>query len=114
MNAHQRLQIAAEHLPPGSSITVTRETILEALAGSGAADLTVGQVAARFDRALSTVRGWLDRGILRGYRLRGREWRVPLAALAEFQAAEREGQPRRSNSQRGVTRLDTWRQEKSA
>lgn len=114
MNARDRLHQMAELMPPGSSVSITREDLLEALAGSGAADLTVGQVAARFGRALSTVRSWLEQGLLRGYRLRGREWRIPLAAVAEFEQREREGRPRKPTSQRGVTRLDAWRGEGAA
>lgn len=61
---------------------------------SGSADLTVAQVAARYSRQPSTVRGWCESGLLRGaYRLRGREWRIPAEALAAFEQAERGGRP---------------------
>ena len=48
------------------------------------ADLTLEQVAEQVGRAVSTVRGWCASGSMRGYRLNGREWRVPVAAVAEF------------------------------
>lgn len=42
-------------------------------------------------RKPSTVRGWCEAGKLPGaYRLRGREWRIPPAALAAIQQAEHE------------------------
>ena len=45
-------------------------------------DLTVAEVATRFGRRSSTVRLWVERGAFPGaYRFRGREWRIPPAAL---------------------------------
>lgn len=53
-------------------------------------DLTVGEVAELFGRAVSTVRTWCIQGRLPGaYRLRGREWRIPPEAIRAFQEAER-------------------------
>ena len=47
-------------------------------------------MAARFGRKPSTVRGWLDRELIPGaYRFQRREWRVPAAALAAFEAQQR-------------------------
>lgn len=62
-----------------------------AAADAPVADLTVQEVAEELDRAPSTVRGWLGSGDLEGYRLRGREWRVPREALAAFLEEERSG-----------------------
>lgn len=62
-----------------------------------AIDLTVEQVAALFGRrsdgkmrrAPSTIRTWLARGELEGaYRNHGREWRIPLAAVAALQRSQ--------------------------
>ena len=55
------------------------------------ADLTCAELAQRFGRAISTIRGWCERGLLVGaYRFRGtREWRIPPAALSAFEAVER-------------------------
>lgn len=113
MTAAERLRAAAEHLPPGASITVTREAILEALQEQGGGgDLTVAQLAERFGRSKSCVRAWLEQGLLRGYRLRGREWRIPAGALAEFEQAEQEGR-RRQTPRRGtgIADLAAWRRE---
>ena len=101
---------ALQSLPDEASLTLSVRDLRAALAGSSAADLTVPELAERFSRAASTVRSWLERGIMRGYRLRGREWRIPLAAVAEFEQREREGRPRKPTPQRGVTRLDAWRE----
>lgn len=55
-----------------------------------ARDLTISEVASYFKRSQSTVRGWLGRGELRGYKLNRRDWRVPPSALAEYQEAQQE------------------------
>lgn len=57
-----------------------------------ARDLTVDEVAAHFRRSPSTVRGWLGRSELRGYKINHRDWRVPRPALAEYEEAQRNGQ----------------------
>jgi helix-turn-helix protein len=95
------LRALAEALPAGSAVPVPREWLLDLLAGSAAptapavssaapADFTVAELAARFGRKPSTVRGWLDRELIPGaYRFHGREWRVPATALAAFEARQR-------------------------
>ena len=109
------LRRALELLPAGASLTLPREALLEALGEVGGTtdvgDLTVSQVAERFGRCESTVRSWLAAGILRGYRLRGREWRVPAAALAEFEQAEREGREVEVGEGQAVD-LGSWRRAK--
>jgi excisionase family DNA binding protein len=62
----------------------------EAVAEEPARDLTVEEVAEHFRRAPSTVRGWLLRGDLRGYKLNGRDWRVPKSAVGEYEQRQRE------------------------
>jgi excisionase family DNA binding protein len=57
------------------------------------ADLTVEDVGRELNRAPSTIRGWLGSGSLRGYRLNGREWRIPRQALKEFLEAQRSEPP---------------------
>jgi len=52
-------------------------------------DLTIAEVAQRVGRSSSTVRAWCAAGRLRGYKLRGRDYRIPPAALQEFLARER-------------------------
>jgi excisionase family DNA binding protein len=93
MTLLDRLRALVDALPPGGSVTFTREWLAGELQGAAAApdnvDLTIAQVAARLGRAHSTVRGWLERGELAGYRFRGREWRIPSAALDAFVARER-------------------------
>ena len=50
-----------------------------------AGDLTLEQVACEVGRATSTVRTWCNSKRLAGaYRLNGRDWRVPRAALRAF------------------------------
>jgi helix-turn-helix protein len=95
------LRALAEALPPETPVPVPAGMLLELL-GNGVerpssagspADATVADLATRFGRSPSTVRGWLDRGLIPGaYRFQRREWRVPAAALAAFEAAQRPGQ----------------------
>jgi hypothetical protein len=81
--ARAGLQALAYALPPGSAVAVPREWLLELLNHSGVtheqsgarrdADFTVVDLAERFGRKASTVRGWLERGVLTGaYRFQGR------------------------------------------
>jgi excisionase family DNA binding protein len=79
------------------------------------ADLTVKEVAARFGRKPCTVRLWLERGMFSGaYRLHGREWRIPLDALAKFEADARQGVPKHARAHirarpRSAPHLSDWR-----
>ena len=114
-----QLRRVAESLPEGASITLSADVLLEALGshpGPAASsretcpDLTVEETGRRFGRAPSTIRAWISAGRLRGcYRLRGREWRVPAAALAAFEEAERRGPPQGGPSGRKGGNLSDWR-----
>jgi hypothetical protein len=105
VNVHD-LRTLAELLPPGGAVSLPREALLEALAEIPApapvpvGDLTVADVAVHFQRSPSTVRGWLEAGRFDdAYKLNGRDWRVPHAALAAFAEAQ----------QRGKANLGAWR-----
>jgi hypothetical protein len=90
------LQVYAETLPPGTAVPVPRETLLELLAGRAGgvaahggppADLTVADLCTWFRRKPSAVRAWLERGDFpEAYKLKGRDWRVPAAAVEAFRA----------------------------
>jgi excisionase family DNA binding protein len=54
-------------------------------------DLTVKDVAAAMELSTSTVRGWLSAGLMHGYKLNGRRWRVTRIELREFQRRQAEG-----------------------
>ena len=110
-DALARLRRVAEDLPPGASVSIPREWLLEAVAeqGTGAADLTVAQVAARYGRCESTIRSWISQHFLRAYKLRGRQLRIPHSAIAEFEEAERGGIRRAPRGEKGVSDLSAWR-----
>lgn len=109
---------ALRALPAGTLVTLPREGWLalvdespaaeEAGTEAGGVDGTVAEVAQRFGRAPSTVRGWLDAGVLHGYKLFGREWRIPAASVTAFQAAQR-GVRRATPPDLPASSLDTWR-----
>ena len=93
MTVQERLQLIASALPSdASAVTFTRadlQALIEEERLTGATveitrDLTVAEVADVVGRNASTVRGWLIDGKLRGYKLNGRDWRIPRAALQEY------------------------------
>jgi hypothetical protein len=118
VTSRQALREFAQALPAGAVVPVPKEWLLELLgeADAGGArveiDLTVNQVAQRFSRRPSTVRGWCEASLLPGaYRNRGREWRIPATALVEFQERERkrpEGSDRAGSSGQRRSLAD-WR-----
>src|SRR6266516_2903943 len=90
------LRELAARLPSGSSITLPRDALLEAVGeqirSQPSAGLTVGEVAARFHRATSTVRAWVEAGrFIDAYKLEGRDWRIPESSVAAFIAAQKRG-----------------------
>jgi len=98
MSLADRLRELAERLPPGGSLTLTRDGLLNLAASDGGqadraaarADLTVAELAARFHRSASTVRDWCEHGRFKGaYKLNGRDWRIPVTALDGFLAEQR-------------------------
>lgn len=116
------LRALAEALPAGSAVPVPREWLLELLDGAGqepggssgpVADMTVAQLATMFGRKPSAVRAWLERGDFPGaYKFNDREWRVPPAAVAGFQARQRRGSPSRPGD-RTAGDLADWRRVRS-
>ncbi len=110
MSLADRLRDLAERLPPGGSLTLTRDGLLELAAGDDSqpeqpaapADFTIADLAMQFHRSASTIRGWCERGCFEGaYKLNGRDWRVPQAAVDAFLAEQRREHP--------VAQLDAWR-----
>jgi hypothetical protein len=120
------LRELAEALPVGAAVSVPREWLLELLEGAApspvpsnvqAADMTIADLALRFGRHASTIRGWLEKGAFAGaYKLRGREWRIPAASLAAFEDTARRSTGTRvaasKRSPRSKTDLTSWRRVK--
>ncbi len=115
------LRALAEATAPGGSVLVPRDWVL-AIVGEVApapveVDLTVAQVAAMFSRAPSTILGWIDAGLFQqAYKNRGREWRIPKAAVRDFQERQRSGRSdapagRPTSPRTGASRgsLSDWR-----
>jgi hypothetical protein len=121
----EHLRAYAEAIPPGTPVPVPREWLLQLLGCSkvtsekpaiaAPADMTVAELAARFRRRPSTVRGWIERGLFPGaYKfMGGREWRVPQAALEAFEAGQRAGRPQNRLWGQGGRPVDlgAWRRE---
>ena len=110
MNLADRLRELAERLPPGGLLTLTRDGLLALAAGGDGqashavlqADVTVAELATRFHRSASTVRGWCEHGRFEAaYKLNGRDWRIPKRAVDAFLAEQR--------GEAHATRLGAWR-----
>ncbi len=116
MNLADRLRELADRLPTGGSLTLTRDALLElAAVGNGqleaeaVADLNVAELADRFHRSPSTVRDWCEQGHFEGaYKLNGRDWRIPEAAVDAFVARQRRQPPE------PLVRLSAWRAVRTA
>ena len=98
MNLADRLRDLAKRMPKGGSLTLTRDGLLELAAldegqpdqPAAAADLTIAELAARFHRSPSTIRGWCEHGHFKeAYKLNRRDWRIPSASLEGFLARQR-------------------------
>ncbi|MFN2421474.1 MAG: helix-turn-helix domain-containing protein [Gemmatimonadota bacterium] len=96
-------------------VSFVRELLAEVRIDSdGAIDLTAEAAAQALGRAASTVRAWCASGRLaRAYRLAGREWRIPVESLRDFQRAEEERHAerkvKRSAARSGAVDLSSWR-----
>jgi hypothetical protein len=109
----ERLRDLADQLPSGGSLTLTRDALLELVAAESAGrsdlaialpELTVPELAGRFHRSPSTIRGWCEQGRFEGaFKLNGRDWRIPQPAVDAFLAQQRR-QPQVS-----PVRLSAWR-----
>lgn len=95
MTVQDRLRALISVLPSDeSTVAFTRADLVRMLDGEAETiaaldrDLSVEEVAERVGRAVSTVRGWLIAGELRGYKLNGKSWRIPQSALRAYLDAQ--------------------------
>lgn len=112
----EELRVWATNAPPGTSIPVASLVAMLANVEAGddpLADLTVQEAAVELRRAPSTVRGWLGSGALRGYRLNGREWHVPRAAVREYLEAQRNGNRQVTKRNGKAADLSAWKNVKT-
>ena len=126
MTVLDRIRQIVAAVPNGASVTLPVAELRgwieedgEELTHDGQAlvvDLTVEDIAQQFDRTPACVRGWCRAGRLPGaYRLNGREWRIPRAALAAYIEAEKSGQSNgRAAVLSGAVDLGAWRREEGA
>ena len=102
----------AKDAPPGTLIPA--DSLAAMLSGvedgdDRLADLTVEEAAKQLNRAPSTVRGWLGSGELRGYRVNGREWRVPRPAVREYLEGQKSGNRQAVKTNGKAADLGQWR-----
>jgi excisionase family DNA binding protein len=91
MRLSDKFRRIVDVMPAGSSVAFPVDTLkvwLESEGGGFDPDLTVKEVAQRFSRSEVTIRGWIRDGVLRAYKFRGREYRIPASALEDFQNKE--------------------------
>ena len=73
-------------------------------------DMTLKDVANEVGRAVSTIRTWCNSKRINGaYRLNGRDWRIPQAALRKFLEDQGRGKPQDQVRNR-EGEWDAWRQ----
>lgn len=124
LTLRSRVDRAIDGLPEGSLVTFPVAALRKwldqerTLAPDDAlVDMTVVDVAERLGRSPSTVRGWCGSGALPGaYRFRGREWRIPPAALRAFLDSEAESRRKRRNEDGEASEqvdLGAWRRIRS-
>lgn len=78
-----------------------RAFLTEETATEPPADLSVTEVAERWHRGPSTVRGMCEAGELAGaYKFNRREWRIPRESVLAYEAAQRRGEVRRGPGDR--------------
>jgi hypothetical protein len=113
---HQLLRELLDACPGAVQVNAPRAWIEALLAQptrpAAERELTVEDLCQRYGRKRSAVRGWLERGDFPGaYRLQGRRWLVPHAALEAFEAAQRAGQSRagKANGNSSPPDLSAWR-----
>ena len=95
----KRLQSLCDGLPTEGTVTFTKSALAELLALEPdldqatlpSRDLTMKEVGERYGRSPSTIRDWVREGKLEAYTFNGREKRVTLEALAEFERDQRRG-----------------------
>jgi excisionase family DNA binding protein len=94
VSALDRLRRLVEVADPDGTVTVRWLAALvdeedhSFVAPDRLSDLTLDEVCEAVKKKPSTVRSWLGRGELRGYKLNGKAWRVPRSALAEYLAKQ--------------------------
>jgi helix-turn-helix protein len=102
MSLADRLRNLAERLPPGGSLTLTRDGLLQLADVTDdpldqtavSADFTIADLAARFQRSPSTIRGWCERSCFDGaFKLNGRDWRIPRESVETFLNKQRGDRP---------------------
>lgn len=126
MTVVERVQKIVASLSDGTSVLVSISELKEWLREAGdrgpppppiafIADLTAEQIGVIVGRSPSTVRGWLNSGLIpEGYKLNGHEWRVSRDALEAFQNRQREGVSKREPRRPKLPpTLDAWRSAKA-
>lgn len=120
MSLTDALRVLVAAAPDEAMVSVPASWLRQLLDGEGdldstgdeiRADLTVAEVAAIFDRHPNTIRGWIAQGVLAGYRLNNREWRIPRQAVEDFQRRQRLGEdaPTSALGKARPKKLGDWR-----
>ncbi len=93
MTPREALLAMVQNLPPDEPVVVPAgwiQALLVTEISPVNVDLSGAAVAERLGRSPVTISSWCRLGMFPGcYRLRGREWRIPAAALETFQRGQR-------------------------
>lgn len=114
------LRALLELMPPGSQVGLPRDWLLNALPAVATPEartygvdvLSVKDVCRILVRSPSTVRGWLEAGLIPGaWKLRGRDWRITPEGLTAFLSADQRGQAAPA-IERHRHNLGAWRKQR--
>lgn len=116
MTLRERLERMVEGLPDDASVTLPVGWLREQLektdeptGADGDRLWTVTELAERYDRAESTVRGWLVAGDLDGFKVKG-SWRISADAIQRFESDDEDDGPALGSG--GEVDLGSWRKER--
>jgi hypothetical protein len=118
MTGLDALRTLVDAAPVDAVVTVPVRWLREVLEGAPespdvmmAPDLSAAAFAQRFGRSASTVRLWCESGKVPGaWKLNGKEWRIPVAAIEQFRQMQGAPAPNAVRPSNGD--LGDWRRAK--
>ncbi len=108
------LRAIVEDTPPDGTVTVPVTWLQDLLDAQGDSSemrlLTLEEAAELVGRSVSTVRTWLNKGQLEGFKLNGRSWRIREGAFQAFIEHQESGEPEPSTIRSSSSGdLGAWR-----
>ena len=114
MGLIDRLRAIVESMPADASVTFSVVWLRDLLSDEGDSPgtdrlLTLEEAGNIVGRSPSTVRTWLNKGQLAGFKLNGRSWRIRESALRKFIERQESGEQEPPTVGNGSVDLRAWR-----